>query len=84
MASFMKTGVQQAGPGGGGSAGGAGGGANQGKIAVYAFGRFQPPTRMHLKLIEAVVAIAHQQGGVPYLFTSQKFNNQIPSINVPQ
>ena len=84
MASFIKKDVQQAGPGGGGKpssaaqAASAHGDQEKPSLAVYAFGRFQPPTRMHLKLIEAVVALARKQGGVPYLFTSQKFNNQIP------
>lgn len=40
------------------------------KLAVFAFGRFNPPTRGHEKLINAVLHEAHVRGGDAFIFTS--------------
>ncbi len=44
--------------------------------AVFAFGRFNPPTIGHQKLIETVLATAKKANGKAYLFLSQKQNNK--------
>ncbi len=44
--------------------------------AVFAFGRFNPPTIGHQKLIETVLATAKTANGKAYLFLSQKQNNK--------
>jgi hypothetical protein len=43
--------------------------------AVFAFGRFNPPTIGHQKLLDKVQATAQQMNGKAYLFLSQKQNN---------
>lgn len=40
------------------------------KLAVFAFGRFNPPTRGHKKLVDAVIEVANKRGGDPYIMTS--------------
>lgn len=40
------------------------------KLAVFTFGRFNPPTRGHEKLVNAVVSIANERGGTPFVFPS--------------
>lgn len=40
------------------------------KLAVFTFGRMNPPTRGHEKIVSAVMEIATQRGGTPYVFTS--------------
>ncbi len=44
--------------------------------AVFAFGRFNPPTIGHQKLIETVLATAQTANGKAYLFLSHKQNNK--------
>ena len=44
--------------------------------AVFAFGRFNPPTIGHQKLLDKVVSIAKQVNGKGYVFLSQKQNNK--------
>lgn len=40
------------------------------RLAVFTFGRFNPPTQGHQKIINFVEEIARQRGGTPYVFTS--------------
>ena len=44
--------------------------------AVFAFGRFNPPTIGHQKLIETVLSTAQKANGKAYLFLSHKQNNK--------
>ena len=44
--------------------------------AVFAFGRFNPPTIGHQKLLDKVVSMTKQVTGKGYLFLSQKQNNK--------
>tara|TARA_Y100000114_G_scaffold154074_1_gene175328 strand:- start:424 stop:1596 length:1173 start_codon:yes stop_codon:yes gene_type:complete len=44
--------------------------------AVFAFGRFNPPTIGHQKLLETVLATAKTANGKAYLFLSHKQNNK--------
>ena len=44
--------------------------------AVFAFGRFNPPTIGHKKLLDKVVSMTQQVNGKGYLFLSQKQNNK--------
>jgi hypothetical protein len=44
--------------------------------AVFAFGRFNPPTIGHQKLIDTVITTAERANGKPYLFLSHKQNNR--------
>lgn len=44
--------------------------AGESKTAVFAFGRYNPPTRGHEKLINAVVEIANERNGSPFIFAS--------------
>ena len=44
--------------------------------AVFAFGRFNPPTIGHQKLLDKVVSMAKQVNGKGYVFLSQKQNNK--------
>ena len=44
--------------------------------AVFAFGRFNPPTIGHQKLIETVLTTAEKANGKAYLFLSHKQNNK--------
>jgi nicotinic acid mononucleotide adenylyltransferase len=41
------------------------------KTAVFTFGRFNPPTRGHAKLIATVERIAKEIGGDPFVFVSR-------------
>ena len=49
--------------------------------AVFAFGRFNPPTIGHQKLIETVLATAEKANGKAYLFLSHKQNNKTDPLN---
>jgi len=40
------------------------------RVAVITFGRFNPPTIGHQKMIDKITAIAKRYGGDPYLFVS--------------
>ncbi len=44
--------------------------------AVFAFGRFNPPTIGHQKLLDKVISMAQQVDGKGYVFLSQKQNNK--------
>jgi len=44
--------------------------------AVFAFGRFNPPTIGHQKLLDKVTAMTKQVNGKGYVFLSQKQNNK--------
>ena len=44
--------------------------------AVFAFGRFNPPTIGHQKLLDKVISMAGQVDGKGYVFLSQKQNNK--------
>ena len=44
--------------------------------AVFAFGRFNPPTIGHEKLISTVLQTAQKANGKAYLFLSHKQNNK--------
>ena len=44
--------------------------------AVFAFGRFNPPTIGHQKLLDKVISMAKQVNGKGYVFLSQKQNNR--------
>ena len=41
------------------------------KIAVFTFGRFSPPTKGHLKLIDKTIDTAKEKGGKHFIFPSQ-------------
>lgn len=47
------------------------------KLAVFAFGRFNPPTKGHLKLISAVHDIAKEKGGTPFVFPSHTVDKPV-------
>ena len=44
--------------------------------AVFAFGRFNPPTIGHQKLLDKIISMTKQVNGKGYLFLSQKQNNK--------
>ena len=49
--------------------------------AVFAFGRFNPPTIGHQKLIETVLQTAEKVNGKAYLFLSHKQNNKTDPLD---
>ena len=49
--------------------------------AVFAFGRFNPPTIGHQKLIETVLQTAEKANGKAYLFLSHKQNNKTDPLD---
>jgi len=49
--------------------------------AVFAFGRFNPPTIGHQKLLNKVVSTAQQVDGKGYVFLSQKQNNKTDPLS---
>ena len=49
--------------------------------AVFAFGRFNPPTIGHQKLIETVLQTAEKVNGKAYLFLSHKQNNKTDPLS---
>ena len=49
--------------------------------AVFAFGRFNPPTIGHKKLLDKVLATAEKLNGKGYIFLSQKQNNQTDPLS---
>ncbi len=46
------------------------------KVAVVTFGRFNPPTIGHLKLVETVLRVAKQNHGEPHVFLSHTQNSK--------
>ena len=49
--------------------------------AVFAFGRFNPPTIGHQKLLDKVISMAQQVNGKGYVFLSQKQNNKTDPLS---
>ena len=49
--------------------------------AVFAFGRFNPPTIGHQKLIEKVQSMANQVNGKGFIFLSHKQNNKTDPLS---
>ncbi len=49
--------------------------------AVFAFGRFNPPTIGHKKLLDKVVSMAQQVNGKGFVFLSQKQNNKTDPLS---
>jgi nicotinic acid mononucleotide adenylyltransferase len=49
--------------------------------AVFAFGRFNPPTIGHQKLIEKVQSVAEQVNGKGFIFLSHKQNNKTDPLS---
>ena len=49
--------------------------------AVFAFGRFNPPTIGHKKLLDKLESMAKQVNGKAYLFLSQKQNNKTDPLS---
>ncbi len=49
--------------------------------AVFAFGRFNPPTIGHQKLIDKVKSVAQQANGQAYIFLSHKQNNKTDPLS---
>lgn len=41
------------------------------KVAVFAFGRFNPPTKGHMRMIQTTLKLAHEKGGDAFIFPSQ-------------
>lgn len=46
------------------------------KTAVFAFGRMNPPTEGHSKLIKAVMVFAKKEKGIPMVFPSKTVDNK--------
>ena len=46
------------------------------KTAVFAFGRMNPPTTGHTKLIKKVMSVAKSEGGLPMVFPSKTEDNK--------
>ena len=49
--------------------------------AVFAFGRFNPPTIGHQKLLDKVISMAKQVNGKGFIFLSQKQNNKTDPLS---
>ena len=49
--------------------------------AVFAFGRFNPPTIGHQKLLQKILTTAQQVGGKGFLFLSHKQNNKTDPLS---
>ena len=49
--------------------------------AIFAFGRFNPPTIGHQKLLDKVISMAKQVNGKGYIFLSQKQNNKTDPLS---
>jgi len=47
---------------------------DEGNVAVFAFGRFNPPTVAHKALIDQVAALAQKYNGRPFIFLSHTQN----------
>ena len=54
---------------------------DEGNIAVFAFGRFNPPTIAHQKLIKQVQDTASKLNGRPYIFLSHTQNNKTDPLS---
>jgi len=49
--------------------------------AIFAFGRFNPPTIGHQKLLDKVISMTKQVNGKGYIFLSQKQNNKTDPLS---
>ena len=49
--------------------------------AVFAFGRFNPPTIGHQKLLDKIISMTKQVNGKGYVFLSQKQNNKTDPLS---
>ena len=54
---------------------------DEGNIAVFAFGRFNPPTVAHQRLIKQVQDIATKLNGRPFIFLSHTQNNKTDPLS---
>ena len=55
---------------------------NDKKVAVFTFGRFNPPTVGHLKLVEKVKEVARKEGGEPFVIPSRSQDAKKNPLNV--
>ena len=46
------------------------------KAAVFAFGRMNPPTTGHAKLIKKVMSVAKKENGIPMIYPSKTEDNK--------
>ena len=46
------------------------------KTAVFAFGRMNPPTTGHAKLVKKVMSVAKQENGIPMIYPSKTEDNK--------
>ena len=46
------------------------------KTAVFAFGRMNPPTTGHTKLIKKVMVVAKKEKGIPMIYPSKTEDNK--------
>lgn len=53
------------------------------KVAVFTFGRFNPPTKGHGKLIETVVRLAEELGGTHFIIPSQTVDTPLKKTGMP-
>ena len=54
---------------------------DEGNTAVFAFGRFNPPTIAHKKLIDQVKDLATKTNGRPFIFLSHTQNNKTDPLS---
>ena len=54
---------------------------DEGNIAVFAFGRFNPPTIAHKELIDLVKRLATNTNGRPFIFLSHTQNNKTDPLS---
>ena len=54
---------------------------NNMSVAVFTFGRFNPPTTGHMALVDKVKAVAKQNRAKPFIFTSQSTDPKKNPLN---
>jgi len=57
---------------------------DEGNVAVFAFGRFNPPTIAHKALIDQVVSLAQKYNGRPFIFLSHTQNTKTDPLSFQQ
>ena len=57
---------------------------DEGNVAVFAFGRFNPPTIAHKSLIDQVASLAQKHNGRPFIFLSHTQNNKTDPLSFQQ
>ena len=57
---------------------------DEGNVAVFAFGRFNPPTIAHKALIDQVASLAQKHNGRPFIFLSHTQNNKTDPLSFQQ